>query len=45
MELFLNALDLAPRCFVLLAIQIGRRRAGQTPLRAVHNRRHHFQLA
>jgi hypothetical protein len=45
MELLLNALDLAPRGFALLAIQIGRRRAGQTPLRAIHDRRHHFQIA
>jgi hypothetical protein len=45
MELLLNALDLASRGFALLAIQIGRRHAGQTPLRAVHDRRHHFQIA
>ena len=45
MELLLNALDLAPRSFALLAIQIDRRCAGQPPLRAVHNRRHHFQIA
>ena len=45
MELLLNALDLAPRGFALLAIRIGRRRAGQAPLRAVHDRRHHFQIA
>jgi hypothetical protein len=41
----LNALDLAPRGFALLTIQVCRRRAGQPPLRAVHNRRHHFQIA
>ena len=45
MELLLNAIDLAPRGFRLLAIQIYRRCAGQLPLRAVHNRRHHFQIA
>jgi hypothetical protein len=45
MELFLNAIDLMPRGFALLAIQICRRCVGQPPLRASHNRRHHFQIA
>ena len=41
----MNALDLAPRGFALLAIQIRDCCAGQPPLRAVHNRRHHLQIA
>jgi hypothetical protein len=45
MELLLNAIDLVPRGFELQAIQIYRRCAGQSPLRAVHNRHHHFQIA
>jgi len=45
MKLLLNALDLAPRGFALLAIQLCRRCARQPPLRAVHDRRHHFQIA
>jgi hypothetical protein len=45
MELLLNALDLAPGGFALLAIQLCGRRAGQTPLRAVHDSGHHFQIA
>jgi hypothetical protein len=45
MELLLNALDLAPHVFALLAIQIYGRCAGQPPMRAVHNRRDHFQIA
>jgi hypothetical protein len=44
MELLLNALDLMPRGLRLLVIQIGGR-ARQSPLRAVHNRHHHFQIA
>jgi hypothetical protein len=44
-ELLLNAIDLMPRGFGLLAIQLCRRRARQPPLRAVHNRHHHFQIA
>jgi hypothetical protein len=43
--LILNAGDLAPRGFTLLAIQFQRRRAGQPPLHAVHNRGHHLQIA
>jgi hypothetical protein len=45
MELLLNALDLAPRGFALLAIQIRDCCAGQPPLRAVHDCRHHLQIA
>jgi hypothetical protein len=44
MELLLNALDLAPRGFALLAIQIRDCCAGQPPLRAVHDGGHHFQI-
>jgi hypothetical protein len=44
MELLLNAIDLAPRGFALLAIQIDRRPARQPPLRSVHNRGHHLQI-
>jgi hypothetical protein len=45
MELLLNALDLAPRGFALLAIQIRDSCAGQPPLRAVHDSGHHLQIA
>jgi len=44
-ELVLNALDLAPRSSRLLVIQLRGSGAGQSPLRAVHNRRHHLQIA
>jgi hypothetical protein len=44
--LVLNALDLIPRGSRLLAIQLrGGSGAGQSPLRAVHNRHHHLQIA
>ena len=45
MELALNAVDLAPRGFRLPLIQLRGSVASQPPLRAVHNRRHHFQIA
>jgi hypothetical protein len=45
MELLLNAVDLMPRGFRLLVIQLRGSGAGQSPLRAVHNRYHHFQIA
>jgi len=45
MELLLNALDLVPRRLVLLVIQLRGSGARQPPLRAVHNRGHHFQIA
>jgi hypothetical protein len=45
MELLLNALDLASRGFALLAIQIRGCRARHPPMRAVHDGRHHFQIA
>jgi hypothetical protein len=45
MELLLNALDLMPRSFRLLLIQLHGSRARQPPLGAVHNRYHHFQIA
>jgi hypothetical protein len=44
-ELALNALDLMPRGFRLLVIQLRGRGARQSPLRAVYNRHHHFQIA
>jgi hypothetical protein len=44
MELLLNALDLMPRGFGLLVLQLRGSRARQPPLRAVHNRHHHFQV-
>jgi len=43
--LFLNAIDLLPRGFRLLVIQIRGGGAGQSPLRAVHDRQHHLQVA
>jgi hypothetical protein len=43
--LALNALDLMPRGFALLVVQLRGGGARQPPLRAVHNRRHHFQIA
>ena len=45
MELFLNVIDLVPRGFRLLVIQLRDSGAGQPLLRAVHNRHHHFQIA
>jgi hypothetical protein len=45
MELLLNALDLMPRGSRLLIIQLRGSGASQSPLRAVHNRHHHFQIA
>jgi len=45
MELFLNAIDLLPRGVRLLVIQIRGSGARQSPLRTVHNRHHHFQIA
>jgi hypothetical protein len=44
MELFLNAIDLMPRGFRLLVIQL-RGSGGRQPLLcAVHDRHHHFQI-
>jgi hypothetical protein len=45
MELLLNALDLAPRGFALLAIQIRHCCSRQPPIRTVHDGGHHFQIA
>jgi hypothetical protein len=45
MELLLNALDLMPRGFRLLVIQLRGSGAGQSPLRAIHNRHHRLQIA
>jgi hypothetical protein len=45
MELLLNALDLMPGGLALLVVQLRGSRARQPPLRAVHNRHHHFQIA
>lgn len=41
----MNALDLVPRGFALLVIQLRGRRTSQPPLRAVHNRHHDLQVA
>jgi len=43
--LVLNALDLMPRSSRLLTIQLRGSGAGHSPLRAVHNRHHHLQVA
>jgi len=43
--LALNALDLMPRGFRLLVVQLRDRGASQSPLRAIHNRHHHLQIA
>jgi hypothetical protein len=45
MELLLNAIDLVPRGFRLLVIQLRGSGPRQPALRAVHNRHHHFQVA
>jgi hypothetical protein len=45
MELLLNAFDLIPRSFRLLVIHLHGSRSRQSPLRAVHDRHHHFQIA
>ena len=45
MDLLLNALNLMPHGFRLLLIQLRGSGAGQSPLRAIHNRHHHFQIA
>jgi hypothetical protein len=45
MELFLNPLDLVPRGFRLLVIQLCGSGASQSPLRPVDDRHHHFQIA
>jgi len=45
MKPFLNALDLMPRCFGLLVIQLHGSGARQPPLGAVYNRHHHLQIA
>jgi hypothetical protein len=41
----LNAVDLVPRGLRLLLIQLRGSGADQSPLRTVHNRHHHFQIA
>jgi hypothetical protein len=43
--LLLNAFNLVPCGFRLLVIQFRDNGARQPPLRAVHNRHHHFQIA
>jgi len=45
MELLLNAVDLVPRGFRLLVIQLRGSGPRQPALRAVHNRHYHFQIA
>jgi hypothetical protein len=44
-ELLLNALDLIPRGLALLRIRFRRGGSRQPPVRAVHNRSNHFQVA
>jgi hypothetical protein len=44
-KLALNALDLMPRGLRLLVIQLRHSGGCQSPLRAVHNRHYHFQIA
>ena len=41
----MNALDLMPRGFALLAVQFHGRGAGQAPLSAAHNGGHHLQVS
>jgi hypothetical protein len=45
MELLLNPIDLMPRGFRLLVIQLRGSGARQPLLCAVHDRHHHFQIA
>src|SRR6202171_5309335 len=44
-ELLLNTIDLVPRGFRLLVIQLRGSGASQPSLRAVHDRHHHLQIA
>jgi hypothetical protein len=44
-QLALQALDLMPRRFALLALHLGARRAGQPPGGAVHDGCRHLQIA
>jgi len=44
-ELLLNALDLITHGLALLRIQFGGGGSRQPPVRAVHNRSNHFQVA
>ena len=41
----MNALDLMPRGFRLLVVQLRAGGARQSPLRAVYDRHRHFQIA
>jgi hypothetical protein len=43
--LVLNTIDLMSPGFALLAIQLYRRRPRQPPMRPVHDRGHHLQIA
>jgi hypothetical protein len=45
LKLFRNASDLLAGRFALLSIQLPGRHSRQPPLGAVHNGRHHFQIA
>ena len=45
MELLLNAVDLMPRGFALLGLQLHGSGPRQLAMRTVHNRHHHFQIA
>jgi hypothetical protein len=44
-ELVSNVMDLMPRGFVLLVIQLRGSGAREPSLSAAHNRGHHFQIA
>jgi hypothetical protein len=45
LELSSNPVDLLPRCCALLVIQLRCLRASKPPLRAIHNRSYHLQIA
>jgi hypothetical protein len=44
-KLLLNAVELMPRGLRLLGLQLAGSSTGHPPLRAVHDRHHHFQIA
>jgi hypothetical protein len=45
LQLFFDPLDLLPRLRALPLIHFCGLRAGESPISAVHNRGHHFQIA
>ena len=45
LKLFSNPVDLLPRCCTLLVIQLHCLRASDAPMRAIHNRSYHLQIA